>query len=291
MEKKKLSGFSLVNNIMLILLALVCALPFLHMIAVSFSSAIAVDIGQVSFWPVDFTTTSFEYVLKTAAFAKALLVSIERVLLGVPFSMLLTVMIAYPLSKDSKALYGRTFYVWFFVITILFGGGLIPYYIVVGRTHLINSLLALVLPCSVQVFNILVLMNFFRQLPKEIGEAAVIDGAGQMATMWKIYVPLSKPAIATLVLFTTVFHWNSWFDGLIFMNLPDNYPLQTYLQNIVSIRNMVNVTADQVKIFAEMNDSTQLAVQVILASIPILVVYPFLQRYFTSGIVLGSVKG
>ena len=229
--------------------------------------------------------------MKTSEFMKALLVSIERVFIGVPFSMLLTIMIAYPLSKESKAFYGRTFYVWFFVLTILFGGGLIPYYIVVAKTGLVNSLLSLVIPSSVQVFNILILMNFFRQLPKEIEEAACIDGAGQMAMMWRIYGPLSKPALATLVLFTTVHHWNSWFDGLIFMNLPDKYPLQTYLQNIVSVRNMVNISADQVSMLLKMNDSTQLAVQVILASIPILVAYPFLQRYFTKGIVLGSVKG
>lgn len=294
LKNKKLSGYTIFltcNNIFLIILALVCLLPFIHMIAVSFSNSIAVDTGQVSFWPVNFTTTSYEYVLKTSAFGKALLVSIERVTLGVPFSMLLTIMIAYPLSKESRVFFGRTFYVWFFVLTILFGGGLIPFYIVVAKTGLVNSLLSLVIPSSVQVFNVLILMNFFRQLPKEIEEAAFIDGAGQMAVMWRIYVPLSKPALATLVLFTIVYHWNSWFDGLIFMNLPDKYPLQTYLQNIVSVRNMVNISADQVSILTKMNNSTQLAVQIILASIPILIAYPFLQRYFAKGIVLGSVKG
>ena len=156
---------------------------------------------------------------------------------------------------------------------------------------LIDSIWVLILPTAVPVFSIILLMNFFRELPKEIEEAAFLDGASQWYTLWRIYVPLSKPALATLVLFSAVNHWNAWFDGMLFMNSPNNYPLQTYLQTVIISRDLSIVNSNTLSELAKISDRTTKAAQVFIGAIPILLVYPFLQRYFTKGLVLGSVKG
>lgn len=159
---------------------------------------------------------------------------------------------------------------------------------------LIDSIWALILPGAVSVFSIIVLMNFFRELPKEIEEAAFIDGAGHWRTLWQIYFPLSIPALATLTLFNAVGHWNSWFDGLILMNNTQNYPLQSYLQTVVvrfDTELLSRLSTEEVKMLGEISNRTTKSSQIFVASLPILIIYPFLQRYFMSGLVLGSVKG
>ena len=215
-------------------------------------------------------------------------------MLGVGVNMLLTVMAAYALSKGRDAFRWRGAYSWFFIITILFNGGLIPWYVVISKTGLIDSIWALILPCALPVFNMIVLLNFFRCLPKDLEEAAFIDGAGHWTILWRIYIPVSKPALATVTLFCIVFHWNSWFDGLILMNRPENYPLQTYLQTIiVNPDKFLKLAAggDYSALLAFVNSRTSRAAQLFLGTIPILAVYPFLQKYFTKGLVLGSIKG
>jgi len=227
------------------------------------------------------------------AFSKAFFVTIERVVLGVGINMFLTILVAYALSKEKKDFKWRGVYAWFFLITILFNGGLIPTYVVISKTGLIDKIWALVLPCAVPVFNIIVLLNFFRGLPKELEESAFIDGASYWKVLINIFLPVSKPALATVSLFSIVFHWNSWFDGLIYMNRPDNYPLQSYLQRIIVNPDqfMKSVGGDYEKLLAFINTRTTRAAQLFIGSIPILIVYPFLQKYFTTGLVLGSVKG
>jgi putative aldouronate transport system permease protein len=243
-------------------------------------------------WPVDFTLKAYEFVANKPEFIRSMIVSFERVLIGVPLDMLLTIMIAYPLSKDERALSFRKVYIVFFMITILFGGGLIPWYMVIKMTGLIDNIFALILPGAVSVFNVILLFNFFRNLPKEIEEAAFIDGAGHWYTLWKIFVPLSMPAIATLILFSAVGHWNSWFDGIILMNRTEHYPLQSYLQTVVVQQGLEKmVTIQDTALFVEVSNRTNKAAQIFIGALPILLVYPFLQRYFMSGIVLGSVKG
>ncbi len=271
-------------------LALVCLLPLIHVLAISFSSSQAATAGLVKLWPVEFTASSYEFVLAKPAFIRSMGVSLQRVSLGVLINMLLTVLIAYPLAKEAKKFPYRTAYVWFFVITMLFHGGLIPLYMTVKYTGIMNSLWALVLPNAVPVFNVVLLLNFFRGLPKELEEAAFMDGAGHWTTLWRVMVPLSAPALATITLFATVGHWNAWFDGLIFMNSPDNYPLQSYLQTVVINRDLSLVSSTDLKALAEVSDRTAKAAQIFLGALPILLVYPFLQRFFMKGIVLGSVK-
>jgi len=279
------------NYALLAFISFLCLFPIVQMIAISFSSGTAVASGRVTIFPVEFTTDAYRYVLRNKAFMDAVWVSVERVLLGCSLQMLLLVLIAYPLSKEVSAFRHRTLYVWFFMITILFSGGLVPTYLVIKNTGLLDSIWALVIPGAVPVFSVVLMLNFFRSLPKEMGEAAFIDGAGHWTTLIKIYIPLSKPGIATLLLFSVVGHWNSWFDGIIYMNSPSNYPLQSYLQSIVLMKQDSSALSvlDQ-SILANLSDRTLKSAQIGLGAFPILLVYPFLQKYFMKGIVLGSVK-
>ncbi|MCM8711525.1 carbohydrate ABC transporter permease [Clostridium sp. SYSU_GA19001] len=293
MKNKTLGSklFTILNITILVILAVLCLLPLLNVLAISFSSASAAATGNIKLWPVDFTLASYKYVLSKKEFLTALWVSVKRLFLGVSVNMILTILAAYPLSKDKTRFRHRSIYTWFFIITILFNGGLIPGYMTMKTYGLLDSIWALVLPSAVPVFNIILLMNFFRELPIEIEEAAFIDGAGPWTSLWKLYLPLSKPALATLVLFAAVAHWNSWFDGLLFMNNPNHYPLQSYLQTVIINRDMSVMSASTLKELAAISDRTAKAAQVFIGAVPILLVYPFLQRYFTKGLVLGSVKG
>jgi putative aldouronate transport system permease protein len=278
------------NYIFLSLVAVTCLLPLIHVLAISFSSSEAAAAGFVKLWPVDFTLSSYEYVAGQKAFIKSFLITLQRVSIGVAINMLLTILIAYPLSKDSGIFRPRSIYAWIFVATILFNGGLIPTYMIVKNTMIMDTIWALVLPMAVPVFNVILMLNFFRNLPKEMEEAAFMDGAGQWTTLWKVYIPLSLPSLATVTLFATVNHWNSWFDGLIFMNTPDHYPLQSYMQTIIIQRDLSALANSDLRALAEVNNRTIKAAQIFLGALPILLVYPFLQRFFISGIVLGSVK-
>ncbi|OAS17893.1 carbohydrate ABC transporter permease [Paenibacillus oryzisoli] len=285
--------FVALNYTFLILLAVLCILPLIHVLAISLSSNLAVSAGLVKLWPKDLTFISYEFILRKSEFLLSLLVTLKRVLLGVAVNMLLTILAAYPLSKETSEFKGRTVYVWILVFTMLFSGGLIPLYMTVKTLGLLDSIWSLILPHALPVFNVVLLLNFFRGIPKELEEAAFIDGAGYMKILWKVYVPLSMPSIATLTLFATVGHWNAWFDGLIFMNSPANYPLQSYLYTIVNNVDAImgNLDLVNIKLYEEVSSRTAKAAQIFLGALPILLLYPFLQRFFIKGIVVGSVKG
>lgn len=283
--------FMVFNVIFLALLALACLLPMINVLAVSFSSASAAQAGYVTFWPVQFNIESYKYALGRPQFLTSMGVSIERILLGGLINMLLTILAAYPLSKDNSKFKFRTAYSWFFVITMLVSGGLIPTFMVINYMGLMNTIWALVIPGALPVFNLILLISFFRQLPVEMEEAAYIDGASHWKILWQIYVPCSTPALATLTLFVLVGHWNSWFDGLLYMNSPQHYPLQSYLQTVVVQRDTTALSMEEFKQMALLSDRTIKASQVFMGAIPILLVYPFLQKYFVTGIMLGSVKG
>jgi putative aldouronate transport system permease protein len=293
--KKTTSGrkvFVVFNYIFLTLLALTCLLPILNQLAISFSSSGAATAGEVGIIPVNFTLDAYKYMASKSAFFDSLLVSFERVLIAVPLSLVVSVMAAYALSKQNNEFGARKYYIWYFVIPMMFTGGLIPTYMVVRNTGLIDSIAALVIPCTINVFNILLLMNFFRGIPKELEEAAQIDGAGHMRVLLSVILPVSAPVLATVALFFIVNHWNSWFDGLIYMNTPEKYPLQTYLQTMVVSRDLMAMESlRDVRNSGTISDATGKAAQIFLAALPILMIYPFLQRYFTTGIVMGSVKG
>lgn len=279
------------NYLFLAVVAAACLFPLINVLAISLSSSSAVGAGTVKLWPVEFTLKSYEFVIGKPEFSRAFLVSLERVAVGVPLNMLLTILVAYPLSRDRRDFRFRNAYAWYFVVTILFSGGLIPWFMTIKATGIIDTFWALILPGAVPVFNVILLLNFFKSLPEEIEEAALIDGAGRWQALWRIAVPLSAPAVATLTLFCIVTHWNSWFEGLMLMNSPEHYPLQSYLQTVIVNRDMTLMTAAEVARWSEINDRTSKAAQVFVAMVPVLLVYPFLQKYFAEGIVMGSVKG
>ena len=289
--KSKINIEQVLLAIILVAAALVCLLPFVNVIAVSFSSKGAVASGQVSLFPKDFTTASYQFVFSNVEFFTAFLVSIKRVLIGVPINMLLTILAAYPLSKETRRFRARNFYSWYFMITMLFSGGLIAWYMIILKVGLIDSIWALILPGAVPVFNVLILMNYFRGIPKEIEEAAIMDGASQWRALFQIYVPLAVPALATLTLFCVVSHWNQWFDGIMLMNLPSHYPLQSYMQTVIVNPNFNLININEMSLLSLVNDRTNRAAQVVIGALPVLLLYPFVQRFFVKGIVLGSVKG
>ncbi len=282
---------NLLNLTVLALLAALCLFPILHILALSFSSAAAAASGRVAVWPVEFTLQSYQFVLDNPAFGKSFIISLLRVLVGTPVNMILTILVAYPLSRPRDKFRARDFFAWFFIITVLFSGGLIPWYMVIRQTGLIDKFWALILPGAVPVFNVILLANSFRTIPKELEEAAAMDGAGHWTVLFKVLLPLSLPVLATVTLFVAVAHWNSWFDGLILMNSPDKYPLQSYLQTVVVNPDPRMLTERDLDLLKIISNRTTRAAQIFIAMIPILMVYPFLQRYFTSGIKLGSVKG
>ncbi|QGR00373.1 carbohydrate ABC transporter permease [Paenibacillus psychroresistens] len=285
--------FTIFNHIFLFLFALMAILPFVNVLAISLSDKSAAAAGLVKLWPIGFNLNSYKFVFLRHEFFTAAFISLQRVVIGSIISMLMTVLVAYPLSKEERSFPGRTLYAWLFVITILFNGGLIPWYMTIKMTGILDSIWALVLPSAVQVFNCILLLNFFRGLPKALEEAAFVDGANHWTTLWRIYIPLSTPALATVTLFSIVGHWNSWFDGLILMNSPTHYPLQSYLQTVVvklDTSTFANIDPAQAKLLSQISDRTVKAAQIFMAAVPILLIYPFLQKYFMAGIVLGSVK-
>jgi ABC-type sugar transport system, permease component len=284
-------AFDVFNHTLLAVLAISCLLPLINILAISLSSTNAIETGKVSFWPVEFTTFAYEHIARTKPFQTSLLITLERVALGVALNFILTVMIAYPLSREVSSFKMRTVYVWVFVFTMLFSGGLIPTYLVVKEAGFLDTIWALLLPTAVPIFNVVLLLNFFRNLPKELTEAAFIDGAGHWSILWNIMVPLSLPALATVTLFSIVGHWNEWFYGLIYMNDPAKYPLSSYLQTIIIRFDLSSITdTTQLELLSKLNNRALRSAQIFLGALPVLLVYPFLQKYFMSGIVLGSVK-
>ncbi|MBD2848099.1 carbohydrate ABC transporter permease [Paenibacillus sp. IB182496] len=281
--------FTWFNYLFLLLLSVLCLLPLVHIFAVSLSSNAAASANLVTFWPVGFTFDAYVETMSNPSFFNSIFVSIQRTAFGTAISMFLTVMSAYALSKEEVKFKGRTLYAWFFVFTILFNGGLIPTFLVVQKAGLVDTLWALMLPHAVNVWNMILMLNFFRSLPKELEESAFIDGANHFVTLFRIYLPISMPSIATLSLFAMVFHWNSWLDGLIYLNKASDYPLATFLQSIVVQENFAETGLDQDDV-ANISERTIKSAQIFIGALPILMVYPFLQKYFVKGIVLGSVK-
>ncbi|MDP4089021.1 MAG: carbohydrate ABC transporter permease [Bacillota bacterium] len=288
--------FLVFDIVLLLVISIICIAPFINLLAVSFSDKLSVAAGEVTFFPKGLTTVAYEFITNTSKFTRSLLISCERTAIGVPINILLIILTAYPLSKTKQEFRGRNFFSWFFVVTILFNAGLIPTYMVVRSTGLMNSIWSLILPSALPVFSMLVVMNYIRGLPRELLEAAYIDGAGHIQTLIRVVLPVSLPTIATVTLFSFVFHWNSWFDGMIYMNKIQNYPLQTYLQTVVVnpeefIRNNTDLSGNLSKYLSMVSARTTGAAQMFLAMIPILCIYPWLQKYFTTGLVMGSVKG
>ncbi|MWV42914.1 ABC transporter permease subunit [Paenibacillus sp. HJL G12] len=284
--------FVVCNTLLLTAITLLGIIPFIHLLSVSLSSNTAAMAGEVKLWPVGFNFDAYRYLGEKVEFFRSLGVSVERVVLGTAVNMFLCFITAFPLSKSVEQFKFRTLYVWFFAVTMFFGGGLIPTYIIVKNTGLIDSIWALILPGALNVWNMVLMLNFFRSIPKELDEAATIDGAGHWRVLWRIYLPISLPSIATIGLFTIVGHWNAWFDGILYLNSPDKYPLQTYLSTLIMSINsqMTSISIEQIKAMENLSEKTLQTAQIFMGALPIMIVYPFLQKYFVKGMTVGSVK-
>lgn len=284
-------AFDLVNLILLLLISLLCLLPLWYVLCVSFSDKAAVNAGIISFWPIGFNTLSYERILEEAAFFRSFWISVQRVVLGTVVSIGAVLLMAYPLSKTKRQFPHRNLFMWALIFCMLFNGGTVPWYLTIRSYHLIDTIWALVLAGGLPVFNVILVINFFRNLPPALEEAAYVDGAGPWRIFLRIYLPLSGPVIATVVLFTMVGHWNEFFQGLVLTTRQENYPLQTYIQQLVVSVNMQAMNEEQIKLAAQLNNKSLDGAKIFIAMIPILAIYPFLQRFFVTGITLGSVKG
>mgnify|MGYP000865344710 FL=1 len=283
--------FNVINYTLLAFLTITFIVPFLNVIATSFiSEKELIERGFVLI-PRDFDLTSYKLFLrKGSVLVDAYKVTVLRVVLGSVINLFVTAMFAYPMAK--KDLPGRNFFITMVFITMLIGGGLIPTYMVVKSLNLINSFWALIIPSMMSVWNMLILRNFFYTIPPSLEESAFIDGATPFIVLTRIILPLSLPSLATIGLFYAVGHWNAWFDAVIYINEPEKYPVQVILRNFV-----LNMTAYELKL----EESTGLGAKppsvtirstvIVISTLPILFIYPFVQKYFVKGIMVGSVKG
>jgi putative aldouronate transport system permease protein len=279
-----------VVTVVLVTLAILCILPLWYTLCLSLSDKSAAAAGLVKLWPVGFNLTSYRSIMGDANFFNSFWISIQRVVLGTATELAATLLMAYPLSKSVRQFPPRNVIMWFLVFAMLFSGGLIPWYQTMKSIDMINNIWGLVLGNSLPIFNVILVMNFFRNLPKEIEEAALLDGAGPWQILFEIYLPLSKPVIATVALFSMVYHWNEFFNGLVLSTRQAFYPLQTYIQQQIVVINTTTLTQDQIQMLNEISNQTLNAAKIFIAMIPILLIYPFLQKYFIKGITLGSVK-
>ncbi|WNR46141.1 carbohydrate ABC transporter permease [Paenibacillus roseipurpureus] len=290
LSRKKTSTADLVIIGAMIVISALCMFPLLHNLAVSFSSQGPANAGLVTVWPVQPTLSSYLEIIKDEKFFQALWVSIERVFFVTVLAFLLTVHIAFPLSRDAKQFPLRSVFVWLLVFVMMFNGGLIPFYLAMKKLHLTNSFWGLVIPLVINVFNVILVINFFRNIPKELDESASIDGAGPWKVLYAVYLPLSVPVLATITLFNIVNTWNEYFLGLIMVQNQAQIPLQTYIQQIIVQIDPTRIASGDTAYLANISNKTLNAAKIMVTMIPIMLVYPFLQRYFINGIMLGSVK-
>ena len=296
MKKVSLSRkiFIVLNYIVLTAVMIISVIPILNVLATSFSSPEYISSGQVSLLPKGFTLAAYRYVLNQSQFWTSVIVTLKRMVISIPLTLVLTILAAYPLSKPKSEFKARGFYVTFLMITMIFSGGLVPTYMLIHSLGLFDTIWALVLPGAVNVFNIILVMNFFRGRPKAIEESAIVDGAGQFTIMLKIILPLSKASIATITLFSVINNWNAWYDGLLYNNYTQNYPLQTYLQSLLNMTSDLSAMMKDIKSIIDRQAVTArnlTAAQIFISIIPLMCAYPFMQKYFTKGLVMGSVKG
>lgn len=279
--------FQVINTIIMILIVFATLYPFVWLIAQSFSSDTAVAAGQVTFLPVDFTTATYEYLLRDNRFFLYYGNTILYSAVGTAISVVGTALLAYPLSKQELRL--NKFFTPFVVFTMYFTGGLIPNYILITQwLHLGNTIWAVVLPGAISTFNLLLMKSFFAGLPVELEEAASIDGMGVYGIFLKIIVPLSKPIIATMCLFYLVGMWNEWFGPFLYLDKDSMKPISLWVRQLVEGANNVDVgsSAEASSVQATLKSATM-----VLTSLPIICVYPFVQRYFVQGMTMGAVKG
>lgn len=277
-----------INAFLLLLIALSMLFPFVYIFAVSFSSLEEVLKNELLLWPKEWVTDAYRYILSSDQFIRSFFVTVFVTVVGTFVNMAFTSTMAYGLSRPVP---GQKYLLFMVVFTLLFSAGMIPTYMVVRATGLIDSLWALILPAAINPFNLIVMRQFFLNIPEELHEAAIIDGANHLQIFWRIILPLSKPALAAISLFYAVVHWNNYFSAILYINDPAKWPLQVVLRQIVIVNepNAALRGGQQMLENPPPPETVQMAA-ILLATLPILFVYPFLQKYFVKGVMLGSVK-
>ncbi|EWS80118.1 sugar ABC transporter permease [Brachybacterium phenoliresistens] len=282
--------FAVVNILALLVICAIMLYPFIMLLAQSFSSAGAINAGKVNLLPVDFNVDTYKAVAQNGSFWRSYGNTVLYTVIGTTIAMVLTTTYAYVLSK--RHLRGRGLLVGIAVFTMFFNGGIVPNYVLISSLGMKNTMWAVILPPALSVFNLLVMKAFFENLPGELEEAAQIDGLSWFGIFFRIVLPLSKAVIATMVLFYSVQYWNDWFSAFLYMDRSDLFPVTLFLRNLIagaSTATSEGAAASGSTVNA-INANIQ-SVTMLLVLIPILCVYPFVQRYFVSGIMLGSVKG
>ncbi len=274
------------------LIFLSCILPFVHEIVVSVSSRTAVTADQVGFWPVGFNLDNYSAVATKDRFLNSLLVTLLRLGVGVPLTLLISAMTAYPLALDRLHLPGRKIFLLVMIFTGLFQVGLIPRYLSYRNLGLIDNFAVLILPLLLNTFNVVMVINFFKGIPYELVESAMLDGANHWDVLTRIMIPLSRPVFAAITLFTVVQHWNAWFDGVVFLRSSAMWPLQTYLYSMLTTQDIANEysAARFSGLLPNVSAHGAEAALIIFSILPLIIIYPLMQRYFISGLNLGAVK-
>ena len=261
--------FGVFNAILMTLLALMCLLPLIHVLAVSLSDSASASANKVKFWPMGLNTAAYDMVFSNAVFLNSFGISVLRTVAGTAINLLMVILAAYPLSKDETELKGRNVIIWFFTIPMLISGGMIPSFLLVKNLGMMDSLWALILPGCVPTFYVIMMMNFIRGISKSISEAAAIDGAGEWMILIRIILPLSMASIATITLFSMVNHWNEWFGGMIYMNSMNKWPLQTLLRQMLKSVDMSMFTSTDLMKIKQLSSRSFQSAQIILSLIHI----------------------
>ena len=287
--RKKFSLGLFINGLLLAILAFACLYPFLNVLAYSVSGYNAVLSGRVTFYPIDFNLDAYKQILGKTQIWMAMRSTGIVTLAGTALSLLLTILAAFALSR--RDLPGRSFFTAVILFTMYFSGGMIPTFLVVKQVGLFDSLPALFVPQAINVFNFIVLRTFFKNIPESLEEAARIDGASYMKVLVKMILPLSVPIIATIGLFYAVGYWNTYFDALLYIQKPELYTLQLRLRSLLFGEELNNSNANAEGIGTQVMTQSLKMATVAISTIPILVIYPWLQKYFVKGVMIGSVKG
>ena len=288
-ESVQYKVFKVVNVVILLLVAYVTLFPFLNIVAQSFSSEAYVNAGRVSLIPRGFNVETYEVIMSDSMFWTNYKNTVIYTVVGTVISLVLSTMLAYPLAK--KRLKGRNFLLMFVVFTMFFNGGLIPNYVLINSLGFSNTIWAIVIPTAISVFNLLIMKTFFENIPDELEEAAVMDGSTTYGILLKIILPLSKPILATMMLFYAVTHWNSWFPAFLYFSEKELFPVSIYLRNLIKgAESTLSSGATSADNLTQISSNIK-SVTMVLTVLPILCVYPYIQKYFVSGVMLGSVKG
>ncbi|MNW25872.1 L-arabinose transport system permease protein AraQ [compost metagenome] len=282
--------FDIFNYVFLGLIGIVAIIPFIFVVSGSFATEAEITQRAVFLIPTTFSLDAYRFIFSTDTIVNSIGVSVYVTVVGTIVNLFCTVTMAYPLAK--KQLMGRNLILNLIIFTMLFSGGMIPTYLVIRELNMLDSLNALIYPAAISAFNLIIVKNFFQELPIEMEEAAKIDGCTELGLLWRIVLPLSKPVLATFTLFYAVGHWNNFFSALLYINDPSKWPLQVILRQIVMLsQSAAGDLSSMDPNFVQPPDQAVKMAVIVVGTVPIMLVYPFLQKHFAKGVMLGSVKG